>query len=589
MAFKPKEKEVKNALLEALQEINVVNPDTKDNSVMGEIVDIMTFCDHPDYLNLPASNFNLWPVQKIILKTFYIHSRGNENLTLTTEEWEWLYANDKDEERDGFIYEKSVKDVIKKLLKQEKEKFTFTELHLCIGRRGSKTIIASIISAYEAYKLLKIGNGNPHRFYNIPEDEDIAIINVALSQSQSGRLFSQIQARLRNSVFFKSRIAKETTTEIRLFTDKDLIKKGEGATIEVHGSVVIVCGHSNPDTLRGYSAILILFDELAFYDESGKVTGSAFYNALEPSTRKFKKFGDGRLVEISSPSTMVGIFYDIFKNAKTSDHILSYQLPTWCLNADITYESLQEAQKRNPESFPVEYGAQWAKYGIYGNYFEPAMIDRCVRYDIGPHTRPMPRVNYYIHVDPAQSGPRYVAVMVAKEYYTNHIGKRRCRVILANVWVWDPTPGLGLMFCDIDRQMIDICARFHPMAVSYDQFNSVQSLQLLKSHGIHTICTAYNRNFKNKIYQNLKDMMSYQPQAELFLYEDPKLIMEMKALKYRPTMRGISLVVDKHGEVKTDDVIDALAGATAMASENIVQTALPLPTTVNMERAWGRY
>jgi hypothetical protein len=53
----------------------------------------------------------------------------------------------------------------------------------------------------------------------------------------------------------------------------------------------------------------------------------------------------------------------------------------------------------------------------------------------------------------------------------------------------------------------------------------------------------------------------------------------MKALKYRPTMRGISLVTDKHGEIKTDDVVDCLAGATAMASES-VHAALPLPVLV---------
>ncbi len=575
-----KKEEPKNSLLEAIQEITNINPDMAIAQSTG-IVDIMTFCNDPDYLNLPNSNFVLWLPQMVILKVFYMGTRGNENLTLTKEEWNWLYANEKDEDRDGVIYEKNVKDVIRKLLKKQQTPFNFTELHLCVGRRGSKTILASIISAYEAYKLLKVGSGNPHRFYNIPEDEDIAIINVALSQAQAGRLFSQIQARLRNAPFFKNRIAKETTAEIRLFTDKDLLKKQEGATIEVQGSVVIVCGHSNPDTLRGYSAILILFDELAFYDESGKVTGSAFYNALEPSTRKFKKFGDGRLIEISSPSTMVGIFYDIYKNAKTSDHILSFQLPTWCINYDITYESLAEERKRNPESFPVEYGAQWAKYGIYGNYFEPILVDRCIRYDIGPHVWPQPKFNYYLHVDPAQSGPRYVAVLVAKEYYVSHMGKRRCRVRLANVWIWDPQPGLGLMFCDIDREMVNICGRFHPMTVSYDQFNSIQSLQLLKSHGINTVSTAYNRNFKNKIYQNLKDMMSYQPQPELWLYDDARLILEMKSLKYRPTMRGISLVVDKHGEIKTDDVIDCLAGATAMASENVVMASLPAPVVVN--------
>jgi len=445
------------------------------------------------------------------------------------------------------------------------------------------TILSSIISAYEAYKLLKIGGGDPHRFYNIPEDEDIAIINVALSQNQAGRLFSHIEARLRNSTFFQNRIANCTTTEIRLFTDKDIEKnnrnKNKGAKIDIKGSVVIVCGHSNPDTLRGYSAILILFDELAFYDESGKTPGSAFYNALEPSTKKFKKFGDGRLVEISSPNNSVGIFYDLFKSAKNNDHILSYQLPTWCLNQDISYESLQEERQRNPDGFPVEYGGQWAKGGIFGKYFEEGLIARCIRTDLSPHMRPLPNFNYYLHVDPANGGDRYVALLVAKEYYVNR-GRRRVRVRLANIWIWEPQPGVGLYFNMIDKDVLKICSTYHPMAVTYDQWNSIQSIQLLRSHGVRTIQTSFNRAFKNKIYQNLKDMMGFQPNPELWLYDDGRLISEMKYLRYRPTMRGISLTTDKHGDIKTDDIVDCLAGAAAMASENI-QMALPLPVVVN--------
>jgi hypothetical protein len=106
-------------------------------------------------------------------------------------------------------------------------------------------------------------------------------------------------------------------------------------------------------------------------------------------------------------------------------------------------------------------------------------------------------------------------------------------------------------------------------------------MQMLRSHGINTVQTSFNKGFKNKIYQNLKDMMAYYPVPELWLYDDPRLILEMKSLRFRPTARGVSLVVDKHGDIKTDDCCDCLAGACAMASENI-RPSLPAPTTVRM-------
>ena len=583
--MKKKAEEIKkDPLLDAIQEINQSNPEMSgvaNTPTSSGIVDVITFCNDPQYLDLPSSNFNLWLPQKVILKAFYMGTRGNENLKLTQEEWEWLHNNETDEERDGMVYEKNIKDVIVKLLKKEKTPFGFTELHLCVGRRGSKSIMSSVISAYEAYKLLIIGNGDPHKFYGIPRGEDIHIINVALSQDQAGILFSMIRQRIMDGPFFRNKIGNATTTEIRLLTNEDIRKKKRNPILEIKGSVVILCGHSNPDTLRGKSAVLILFDELAFYDETGKTPGSAFYNALEPSTKKFKQFGDARLVEISSPNTMVGIFYDIYKNAKTSDHILSFQLPTWCVNKDVTYESLESDRKRNPENFAVEYGAQWAKSGTYGNYFEEGLIQRCIRTDISAHNRPMPGFNYYLHVDPANGGDRYAALLVAKEHYVNHLGKRRIRVRVANMWIWNPEPGIGLQFNVIDKEMIRICSIFRPLSVTYDQFNSIQSLQLLRSHGINTMQTSFNRGFKQKIYQNLKDMMNYYPQPELWLYDDPRLTLEMKALKFRPTQRGLSLIKDKHGETKTDDLCDCLAGAVASAAETL-RAALPPPVTVNM-------
>jgi phage terminase large subunit-like protein len=146
------------------------------------------------------------------------------------------------------------------------------------------------------------------------------------------------------------------------------------------------------------------------------------------------------------------------------------------------------------------------------------------------------------------------------------------------MWIWEPQKGVGLIFNHIDRDVIAIAKAFHVLAVSYDQWNSEQSLQLLRANGINVSCISYNRNFKMKIYQNLTDMMSYPTRPELLLYNDNRLISEMKALRKKATMRGMSLTTDKHGDVKTDDLVDSLAGAVAMASEN-VRPSLPLPVT----------
>jgi hypothetical protein len=591
---KPESQEQKeNSLASAIQQIKAhpMLKSEEERKEKVEIVDIITFCDDPSYLDLPNNALKLWLSQRVILKCFYMGSIGNEFLKLTEEEWTWLYSNEKDDVRDGMAYKTNIKDVLRKVLRRTSDKTMpyFKELHLVLGRRSSKTLLASIITTYEAYKLLVVNDGDPHGYYNLPQDDEIAIINVALSQQQAGRLFGQVQSRIRNSPFFKDKIAKETTSEIRLLTKRDMQKREDGANLSIPGSILLLCGHSNPDSLAGYSTVLILFDEIAFFDETGKVTGKYFYGRLKPSLAKFYKYNAARIVQISSPNAKGGVFYETFLDSEKDDDvgnsILSFQLPTWSMNPDIPYDNieLQRDRSKNIDMFMIEYGAQWAEGGAYNSYFESELIDKCLRGDLGPHKSPQPGCNYYMHVDPAKKGANYVAVLVAKQRYTNMQGRKRNRCILAGIWIWRPKPGLGLLFGEIDKQIIQICSIFHPISVTYDDYHSVHSIQLLRSHGINTQQIPFNRGVKAKLYQNLRDLLSYQPQPELLLYnnggDSSILVSELKNLKQKQNQRGITILPDKHADVPTDDASDCLAGACSSANDGL-RMALPEPVLV---------
>ena len=577
-----------NPLLDAIDQIQINQGGVE--IVEEGIVDIITFCNGVKYLNLPAHNFNLFLSQRTILKTFYMGTIGNEGIGLEPEEWAWLKENEEDEIVDDMVYEKSVDQVIRKIRNQEQtdeeKRVHFKKLHLVLGRRASKTILASVITAYEVYKLITINNGDPHSYYGLPFGAEIVIINVALSQKQAGHLFGAISDRIEDAPIFKNRIAYGTTQEIGIYTNREIekIKKG-GSVLAIKAPIRIICGHSNPKTLRGHNAILLLFDELAFYDDTGKVTGSQFYNDLEPSVSHFVPYNHDRIVCISSPGAMSGIFYDLFNAAETTEEMLAYQLPTWSVNPTVTYESLEVKRKRNPDGFAVEYGGQWAKSGMYGNYFPEDLIARSVEAGVlnncMPMMKPDPQFHYYLHVDPAKNGDRYCAVMVARELYRNHENRKRIRIRLAHIWVWNPVPGLGIQFNEVDKEVMLICRKFRPVLTTYDQYNSGHSLEFIRKGGFRTREYSYNRAFKMKIYNNLREMMGQQPTPELWIYDDHRLTLEMKCLKYRPTMRGYTLVKDKAADASTDDVIDCLAGASISAT-NLVHAPLPSPVTVNM-------
>lgn len=544
------------------------------------IVDILTFCNSPRYLNLPEEGFHLYRGQAAILKIYYFGSLGNENVILTDDDWAWLN-------------EKGQDNVIQRLRAKtdgvnpgEAHNFIFKELHLAFGRRASKTILTSIIVAYEAYKLIKLGD--PYAYYSIPRGEEIAIINVANSQNQANRLFAQIKERIRQAPFFRGRIDGEATASmVRLYTDVDIQRKNDPNTnIAVDGSIVLVCGHSNPDTLRGYSAAAIMFDEFAFYDENPKISGKAFYNALKPSIAKFDKKGDGRLVEISSVNGMSGIFYDIWRDGQSEDpafrDILSFRLATWDINDDLKYDGdfLTKARVQDPDAFNVEFGSMWSTSGVNKKYFSRDLIENCVKTHMFMQSKADPRYKYYAHIDPASSKDAYTLVIVYRVPYVTLRGDKRFRICMAHHQVWKPGV-MGLDFKDIDDQVFRICRAFRTVSVTYDVWNSVHSVEYLRRKGMYANRLQFSRGNKQLFYQNLEDLMN---RDELWLYYEETIFGELINLKYKPSMRGISIDKDERSDTPTDDYADCLAGAAWMAIGREKKGSLPSTVVANIGR-----
>ena len=565
------------------QENNLESPDDKEGVENEDgLVDVMTFCEREDLLDLPGNNLYLFRSQKVMLKALYMGSKGNEKLKLDEDDWHWLY-------------DKQQVPAITKLKRKtdgvsdgEAHNFNFRELNLACGRRGSKTLIASVICAYEAYKLLRLKD--PYKYYGIPYDEEIAILNVANSGEQAKRLFSQIKARIRNSPFFTGRVQGDgdSQSKIRLYTDVDLKKKESGnANIKVEGSVVLVCGHSNPDSLRGYSAICILFDELQYYDEHPVVSGRDFYNALTPSLSLFAQYGDGYAVELSTTGTPTGIFYGIHNQAMDVggdfDKVLGFHLSTWDMNEKIPYdgEFLSLKRKQDPESFNVEYGAQWSAQGLVSIYFPEELVRQCIKPDINPMVRRIPEFEFFMHIDPAATHDNYTIAIVYRQKYVTATGDKRYRVILAFHKTWKPMPGVGLDLVDLDNQTIEIARAFKPRTITYDTWNSVHSINFFKNKGIHAMQLSFGRGPKSNYYQNLYDLMN---RGELFIYGDDAVVGELMGIRYRPTMRGTQIFPDPKGEIKTDDIVDCVAGASWMAVGRRLKAPLPRSVLVNIGR-----
>jgi hypothetical protein len=561
-----------------------------------KFVDIITFCEDAQFLNFSGQGVELWPMQRIVLKMFYRGTRGNEHVQLTDAEIAILDDIASHEDLDYVDSQGGFRQVIEKYKRWTPHR----TLQLVMGRRSSKTMMVSIIAAYEAYKLLESPNGDPHKFYKIPPDKPIAIINVAVSEQQAyDPLFLEIQARIARSPYFQDKVnhGTEQKGRIYLLTDADkkenARRKAAGNTLLLDGSIVLMSGHSNSASLRGKAAIVILFDEFAhFTNTSGKQSGDEVYSALYPSTQQFGV--DGKIVLLSDPRGKEGMFWKLFEMSQRrgvaedgqvthpNDDILSLQLPTWRMNPSPFFarKYLEETERsKDPLSFLSTWAARFC--GEEGaQFFIPEKIDECTDINRQESKFGDQRYTYHIHLDPAKSSHNYALAMTHAVTMVNKQGLVKRQIVLDYMKFWRPKDSVTpIDIMEIEKEIIDLCRRFRVDTVTFDQFQSAQTIQRLRSFGINAYETTFRTGYIAAIYGELKTLVN---QGDLILYPHHQLIGEMKNVRYKLTASGFQRKYNPKSDFPSDDCVDALAGSVYPALRHIVSQNLPRSALVYM-------
>lgn len=567
------------------------------------VVDIITFCDDSRYLALLDQQppLELWPMQKIVLKLFYRGSEGNEHIKLTEDEIEVLREISKTEDLDYNEKQGGFGQIIDKYERETQ----FSTLLLVMGRRSSKTLMTSIIAAYEAYKLLEKPDGNPQAFYKMAANKPICILNVAASEKQAyDPLFIGIQNLIASAPYFEDKInnASSKKGELHLLTSEDkrenARREAKGNKIMLEGSVVLKSGHSNSRTQRGQAIIAVLFDEFAhFLDSSGANSGDKAYNALEPSVKQFQDPEGrvhGRIVLLSDPAGRDGMFWTLFQMAEETreneqgemyypyDQYLAIQLPTWRMNPSPAFSraALEPAFRSDPIAAQASYGAKFLE-ALGSRFFDESRLDQCIHPAGTAAQVGDPKFIYHIHLDPAKSAHNYALAMTHVQTFTAPNGEQRRKVFLDLIKYWRPTGDGPINIDHIEKFIRDLCRRFRVGSVTFDQFQSTQTIQRLKLSGINAYETLFTPTYEREIYGELRTLIN---QGDIQLYPDPQLIGEMRFLQQKVLRDKFEIKPDKNSPFPFDDCCDALAGSTYVALKREVIKTLPRTQLVYMRR-----
>ncbi len=397
----------------------------------------------------------------------------------------------------------------------------FQALNVCAGRRASKTTFASMCYSYQTHRFLCLPS--PSKFFRVLQNQSMHMMFIAVTAEQAeDTLWQGFKDRIDSSVWFPA---------YHKFLD-DAQKKA-GVEIYKYLPTILSYNHKRlfayfmaPDlrTLRGRTAFGTGIDEIALFDanaskEKVRANADETQAASASSLSTIRKAADLLVkagvnwvptaidLNLSSPWTANDKIMELLRNSNRLTRQVGYHYPTWEMNPNISFDSLEPERQSDPKTFWREYGAVPSLGGDNAYLSEENLVQRCVIDK---------KVPYISHVnrsykDPASRAEKPVALQYAEMIVKN---RQRTRPMVLTVdtghtnnsfslciasyntlaravsidGVIECTPGKDqqgnasrVSFPDIyEKAIVPIIKNFNIRYVLYDRWNSVEQVQRIR-------------------------------------------------------------------------------------------------------------
>jgi len=433
---------------------------------------------------------------------------------------------------------------------------------LCVeaGRRGSKSFIASIIVAYEFYRLCMMKS--PQKHYGIATSTSIAIYCIATSATQTKR-----------TIFGQAKALLEYIPAIKRLIDQKKILIGEEQVKYEDKLLFIYSGNSNSAAQVGSSVILLVMDEVARFDDEGGMssgTDEAESNALTLwsnigiSGVTFKE--DAKRVAISSAWAEKDAIQRLYNLAKVSRGWVGFRLRSWDLNPVhaardnpvIQSEYDLDARKAALEFEGVRFNRAYSFFtdsevevAFTGNSVinvsvSPPSDDGLVRLQVTDIRRST--LLTVMHLDPA----------FVKDAYAVAFGHRETRgddkvVVIDGLLAWEPDIGQQVGISNVYQVIYQIHAHRPLAKITSDHYNP-ETIQKLKASGLNASIMTFTQNKQLEIYDFLRKLFH---EGRIILPKDSKW-----SSKLKDELFGIQLIKGKkidHRKDGTKDLADAVS------------------------------
>lgn len=467
--------------------------DAVDGTVFEfEPVDLHTFINSPDYLNMPK--VRLSEVQEQLIKaSTQIYFRKTLHFLYGFEEGERQWTE------------------------------TFNEIIFQLGKGGGKDFSSEIACAYLVYKLLCLTS--PSEYFGKPPNDEIAIINVAINAAQA------------NNVFFKG--FKKLINQAPWFRGK--YSDSKAGEIAFDKYITVFSGHSERESFEGYNTFMVVLDEIAgfavestsgneqaktaqsIYDtyrgsvisrfpDTGKLVLLSFprYKGDFIQTRYEDVIAEKQVIEMShtlklDPDLPDGVEGNEFEVHWDQDHITRYNTPrvfaikrtSWESNPtkhiqDYTlafFDNMIDALSRFACMPPLAVDAFFKDKQKVDDAFRGVNgVDDEGRFT--PEFLPIDNKEYFIHVDLARKHDHCAVSMAHVERWEQrqiggNLTEPSAVVKVDCVRWWTPTAENNVDFTDVKEYIIALKRRgFDVKLVTFDRWESDDLIKELREYGL---------------------------------------------------------------------------------------------------------
>ena len=503
----------------------------------------------------------------------------------------------------------------------------FPELIIAIGRRGSKGYLSALCMAYVLWNYLS--KGNPQEYYGIDSNKPLACAVFAGKKQQAiENLWGDLYSVLTTAPCFTSYISEAQVESLTIYAPYDFVRMHKLAQRGIASSkdmatFRVVPRESTPIAPRGPAGCILAFDEAAHVKNAGVTREFGIvYGAAKPSLDQFGT--DGFIVLPSSTWEMIGKFYELWElslqreqDGEDGEYVPAYpdkfmvQLESWAIYEDWELapvlplfpegftgdldeydpealprlgrlkgaiqsydEGMAREEKANPDTFAVERRSDWAT--AMDAYLNAAKIDAMFepwtdrlpengRPELVMQTRGPLSVTYTAHGDPSSVNCRF-GLAVA---HTEHDDAGLEHAVFDLIHFWDPA--------DFEDHTIDydevrdwifgnVITRFMPDEMTFDQFNSVASVQALqkkvRGERLPKNIVVYERTATAPL--NWMTWETFKAALNMGFVHSPAHAEAKDELRFVQKPEGVQKVVPAStGPVQTKDIADCIAIVTA--------------------------